>query len=167
MNLTLKEKELAEAALALYKQLKKGMRSRDFQEFDATVAQARKISRKGKIGVTKFDLVNKMAELKERDGKNLLHLSAAIAAKEDDTRFFIRLLDLHFPLYTPDLELCFPAFYITGVKTDSKFASCYNALVMQGFDLNCPNRDSVSFLEYLFMNTPSERFDLNKVKSIL
>lgn len=40
-----------------------------------------------------------MAELRERDGKNLLHLAAAIACNEDDTRYFIRLLDLHFPMY--------------------------------------------------------------------
>ena len=108
-----------------------------------------------------------MAELKERDGKNLLHLAAGIAAKEDDTRFFIRLLDLHFPLYTPDLDFVFPAFLIVGVKTDSKFASCFNALVLQGFDLNHPNKDNITFLEYLFLKTPSECFDLNKVKSIL
>lgn len=91
--------------------------------------------------MTKFCLVNKVADLREKDGKNLLHLTAAIAANDDDTRYFIRLLDMHFPLYDMDNELAFPAFYTVNVKSDSKFSSTYNALCMQGFDLNYPNSD--------------------------
>jgi len=55
------------------------------------------MAKSGKLGRTKYCLVNKVAELREKDGKTLLHLAAAIAALEDDTRFFIRLLDMHFP----------------------------------------------------------------------
>jgi hypothetical protein len=80
--------------------------------------------------MTKFCLVNKVAELREKDGKNLLHLAAAIAANEDDTRYFIRLLDLHFPQYDMDNELRFPAFYIADVANDSKFSSTYNAMML-------------------------------------
>jgi hypothetical protein len=80
--------------------------------------------------MTKFCLVNKVADLHEKDGKNLLHLTAAIAGSEDDTRFLIRLLDMHFPLYDMDNELHFPAFYTVTVKSDSKFSSTYNAMCM-------------------------------------
>jgi len=50
-------------------------------------------------------LINKLADLKVDDGKNLLHLAAGIAAQEseeDNTRYFKRLLDLRFPLYNMD-----------------------------------------------------------------
>jgi hypothetical protein len=54
------------------------------------------------VGRTPLCLINKLADLKEIDGKNLLHLAAGIAAKEDDHRYFIRLLDLKFPPYGID-----------------------------------------------------------------
>ena len=73
------------------------------------------------------------------DGKNMLHLAALIAAKEDDTRFFVRLLDLKFPLYSEDDHMNFPPFYISQVKNDSKFLTSYYALIGAGFDLNYAN----------------------------
>ena len=81
-------------------------------------------------------LINKIADFKEKDGKNILHLAAAIAAKEDDTRFFIRLLDLKIPLYHDDDQLDYPPFLITQVQNDSKFLTSYYALIGAGFDLN-------------------------------
>jgi hypothetical protein len=73
-------------------------------------------------------------------------LAAALAASEQDTRYFVRLLDLHFRLYDPDSELNFPPFLITKVKDSSSFSSVFNALVMANFDINYPNEDSLTFL---------------------
>jgi len=78
------------------------LRKRDYESFDQRLYEARKIAKAAKLGRTSMCLINKIADFKEKDGKNILHLAAAIAAKEDDTRFFIRLLDLKIPLYHDD-----------------------------------------------------------------
>jgi hypothetical protein len=108
--------------------------------------EARKVAKSGKLGRTQYCLVNQVAAVKEKDGKNLLHLAAALAASEQDTRYFVRLLDLHFPLYNTDIEQNFPPFLITKVRDSSSFSSVFNALVIAGFDINYPNEDSLTFL---------------------
>lgn len=108
--------------------------------------------------------MNQVAAVKEKDGKNLLHLAAALAASEQDTRYFVRLLDLNFPLYNMDSEQDFPPFLITKVKDSSSFSSVFNALVIAGFDINYPNEDSLTFLQKLVMEGQPE---MNKMKVIL
>jgi len=44
--------------------------------------EARQVSKSGKLGRTQSCLVNAVAGIKEKDGKNLLHLAAALAAGE-------------------------------------------------------------------------------------
>jgi len=44
--------------------------------------EARKVAKSGKLGRTQNCLINAVAAIKEKDGKNLLHLAAAIAASE-------------------------------------------------------------------------------------
>lgn len=70
-----------------------------------------------------------MAEVTGPDGKNLLHLAAQVSVTDEDTNYFIRLLDLKFPLYTPDTQRNFPAFILTNIKNDSKFLTTYYALI--------------------------------------
>lgn len=111
-NSTKVEKELEEAAYALFSELKRCLRKRDFKSFENVVIEARRISKAKKVGRTPQCLINKVADLKEHDGKNLLHLAAGIAANEDDPRFFVRLLDLKFPLYSADNDYDFPAFLL-------------------------------------------------------
>jgi len=100
----------------------------------------------GKLGRTPLCLINKVADLKEYDGKNLLHLAAGIAAKENDPRFFVRLLDLRFPLYSADNNLDYPSFILCSMQNDSKFLTAYYALIDANFDLNFPNSDGLTFL---------------------
>jgi len=88
--------------LALYSELKRCLRKRDFETFEVRLLEARKLAKEKKLGRTSMCLINKIADLHEMDGKNMLHLAALIAAKEDDTRFFVRLLDLKFPVYSED-----------------------------------------------------------------
>lgn len=140
------EKELEEAAYALFSELKRCLRARDFKQFEVVVVEARKISKASKLGRTPLCLINKVADIKEHDGKNLCHLAAMVAASEDDPRFFVRLLDLRFPLYSADQNLDYPAFILCGIQNDSKFLTCYYALIDAGFDLNLPNSDGVTFL---------------------
>ena len=85
------------------------------------------------------EVVEMLAENKEADEKNILHLAAQYAAQNDDTRFFIKLLELNFPLYHEDADCNFPAFYIAHVPTDSKFCSVFNALRAANFDLSREN----------------------------
>jgi hypothetical protein len=103
-------------------------------------------------------LINKLADLKVDDGKNLLHLAAGIAAQEseeDNTRYFKRLLDLRFPLYNMDSKQDFPPFLICGIKNDSEFLTSYYALIDAGFDLNYPNSDGLTFLQKLLITCPN------------
>ena len=62
------------------------------------------------------ELMKGLANYKEADGKNILHVAAAYAAQNDDTRFFISLLGLGFPLYNEDNDHNFPAFLIADVS---------------------------------------------------
>jgi hypothetical protein len=96
------EKELEEAANALFHELKRCLNARDFKQFETVVVEARRISKAAKLGRTPLCLINKVADIREQDGRNLLHLAALVASTEEDTRFFIRLLDLRFPLYSED-----------------------------------------------------------------
>ena len=98
------------------------------------------------------------------DGKNMLHLAALIAAKEDDTRFFVRLLDLKFPLYSQDDQMNFPPFFIAQVTNDSKFLTSYYALIGAGFDLNFPNEDGMTFLQTLLI---TGEISMNKIHGII
>lgn len=127
--------------------LKRCLRDRDFKTFETEVVAARKISKLGKVGRTPYCLINRLADIKEIDNKNLLHLAAGIAANEDDPRFFVRLLDLRFPLYSADIDLNYPAFLLCSMKSESKFLSSYYALTGAGFDLNFPNPDGLTFLQ--------------------
>ena len=95
--------------------LKRCLRDRDFKTFENEVVAARKISKLGKVGRTPYCLINRLADIKEIDKKNLLHLAAGIAANEDDPRFFVRLLDLRFPLYSADVDLNYPAFLLCSI----------------------------------------------------
>lgn len=83
----------------------------------------------------------------EPNGQNLLHMAAQIAVSEEDTTFFIRLLDLKFPLYHADNESNYPSFMLTEVKNDSKFLTSYYALLESDFDLNHPNAEGLTFLQ--------------------
>lgn len=94
------EKELEEASYALYTELKRCLRDRDFKAFETVVGEARKISKT--LGKSPLCLINKVADICESDGKNISHLAAIIAVQEEDPRFFIRLLELRFPLYSAD-----------------------------------------------------------------
>ena len=156
---------MEEAAYALFSELKRCLRSRDFKQFEVVVVEARKISKAGKIGRTPACLINKVADIKEHDGKNLLHLAAMIACSEDDPRFFIRLLDLRFPLHSVDQNLDYPAFILCGIENDQKFLTCYYALIEAGFDLNLPNPDGMTFLQKLIIT--GEYLSMNKVNGII
>lgn len=117
------------------------------------------------LGRTPNCLINKVADLKEHDGKNLLHLAAGIAAFEDDTRFFIRLLDLRFPLYSADNNLDYPAYLLCYIKNDSKFLTTYYALIDAGFDLNFPNADGFTFLQKLIIE--GKYLSITKIEGII
>ena len=123
------------------------MTARDFKQFETVVVEARRISKAAKLGRTPLCLINKVGDIKEEQhGRNLLHLAALVASSEEDTRFFIRLLDLRFPLYSEDHNLDYPAFILCGIQNDSKFLTCYYALIDAGFDLNLGNSDGVTLL---------------------
>ena len=72
-------------------------------------------------------------------GYNLLHQAAEIAVTTEDCSFFVRLLDLRFPLYHETFAHEFPAFLLTEIKNDCKFLTCYSALQQIGFDPNFEN----------------------------
>ena len=168
-NSTKKEKELQEAAFALYSELKRNMRDRNLTQFEQTVKQARKVAKTNKIGRTQLCLINALADLKEHDGKNLLHLAASIAAhdsKDDTTRYFKKLIDdLRFPLYHLDDNNDYPPFLLCGVKPDAEFLTCYYAMIDAGFDLNYPNPDGLTFLQKLVITAPN--LTLQKITGIL
>lgn len=63
-----------------------------------------------------------------------------------------------------DDDLNFPAFYITRVRDSSSFSSVFNALVHNGFDINYPNKDNLTFLQKLIIEGEP---DLNKINAIL
>lgn len=159
------EKELEEAAYALFLELKRCLRERNFKDFEQVVVEARRISKMAKLGRTPLCLINKVADIKEHDGKNLLHLAAGIAAYEDETRFFVRLLDLRFPLYSADTNLDYPPFLLCSVKNDSKFLTSYYALIDAGFDLNFPNSDGLTFLQKLIIT--GEHLSMTKIEGII
>ena len=159
------DKELDEAAYALFSELKRQLRARDFKQFETVVIEARRIAKTRKIGRTPLCLINRVADLKEHDGKNLLHLTAGIAASENDPRFFMRLIDLKFPLYSADENNDFPAFIISQVSNDSKFLTSYYALIDAGFDLNFPNADGITFLQKLVIY--SDHLTLAKIEGII
>jgi hypothetical protein len=156
--------EVDNAALALYSELKRCLRKRDFESFEQRLSEARKIAKAAKLGRTSRCLINKMADLHEADGKTMLHLAALIAAKEDDTRFFVRLLDLKFPVYTEDDQMNLAPFFITQVENDSKFLTSYYALIGMSFDLNYPNKDGMTFLQTLLI---TGEISMNKIQGII
>ena len=90
------------------------------------------------------------ANHKESDGKNILHTAAIYAAQNDDTRFFISLLGLSFPLYHEDDDKNFPAFLIADVSTDSKFSSAFNALLEVSFDVNRESSGEETFMTKVY-----------------
>lgn len=106
-----------------------------------------------------------MADFAEPDGKNLLHLAAQIAVAEEDTSFFVRLLDLKFPLYHADSQKNYPAFILTDIKNDSKFLTSYYAMLESGFDLNYPNKEGLTFLQKQIIN--SESLSMNRITGIV
>ena len=119
-------------------ELKKHIKKKKFTEFNKTVQQAKQII---EVNTTQNpdELVETLANHQESDGKNILHTAAIYAAQNDDTRFFISLLGLGFPLYHEDNDHNFPAFLIADVSDDSKFCSSYNALLEAKFDLKREN----------------------------
>lgn len=81
-------------------------------------------------------------------------MAANLAAGYDDTNYFIRLVELGFPLYDIDQKNDIPAFLITEVKNDNKFISSFHALLQAGFDINHQvegEEDSYTFLEKLLL----------------
>ena len=63
-----------------------------------------------------------------------------------ETRYFMALIRLKFPLYGEDHQLRFPAFIISELKSDDTFSFCLSALMKSGFDPNKENDDDESFL---------------------
>ena len=110
------------------------------------------------------ELVETLANYQESDGKNILHMAAAYAAQNDDTRFFISLLSLNFPLYHEDSNHNFPAFLIVEVKNDSKFNNCYVSLLEAKFDLNRENSEDETFLTKV---CKSSQVSENKMQGII
>ena len=136
-----------------YLKPKKNGQKPKYQEFDKTVEELKMIIQATKDGSSKNEIVEKLAENKEADGKNLLHLAAQYAAEHDNSNFFIKLLELNFPLYHEDDDKNFPAFYIVDVKTDSHFCSMFNALREANFDLSRENTIDETFLTKLIKST--------------
>ena len=132
---------------------KKNGKKPNYQEFDKTVEDLKTLIKHTKDETAKKEIVEKLAELKEADGKNLLHLAAQYAAEHDNSNFFIKLLELNFPLYHEDENKNFPAFYIVDVKTDSHFCSMFNALREANFDLSCESTGEETFLTKLIKST--------------
>ncbi len=62
-----------------------------------------------------------------------MHEAAEVAITEHDIRYFVRLLDLQFPLYEPDTKNQLAPFMISLVEEMSDFKSCFMALVNSGF----------------------------------
>lgn len=91
-------------------------------------------------------------------------MAALYAAQNDDTRFFISLLGLNFPLYHEDNDHNFPAFYIANVKTDSKFCSSFNALLEAKFDLTHENTEDETFLTKV---CKSPQVSVDKIQGII
>ena len=110
------------------------------------------------------DLIKTCAGHKESDGKNLLHIAAAHAAQNDDTRFFISLLGLNFPLYHEDNDHNFPAFLIVDVANDSKFSSAFNALLELSFDVN---RESTVEETFMTKVCKSPHVSTNRIQGII
>ena len=86
-----------------------------------------------------------LASHSDSEGRNLLH-DAALAALDDETRYFNTLLRLKFPLYGEDANLDFAAFYICQARTDPIFTNCLVALIQARFDVNRENDDNETFV---------------------
>jgi len=101
---------------------------------------------------------------------NLLHDAALTACETNDIKFFVRLLDLNFPLYTKNKNNDFPSFLLVNIKQDSKFLIAYQALLEQDYDLLKRNYDELDhydgtcFLEKFFSEGA---ISVNKVNGLL
>ena len=85
--------------------------------------------------------MDKLAELKDNRGRNLLHEAATKAVDKDDARFLSSLLKLGFPLYEEDGRGELAPFIVAKIRSDGVFLEALVALIKAGFDL-C--RSSVS-----------------------
>ena len=74
--------------------------------------------------------MGQIAEFTDGDGRNLFHEAAHICLEEgNETRYFMALLRVKFPLYAEDSELRTPAFIINEVRNDDTFLFCLSALM--------------------------------------
>lgn len=72
--------------------------------------------------------MERVAEIKNESGGNLLHQAAELLVRNEDTElFFVRLLDLNFPLYSENSKGETAASILTRVKNDSKFLTAFYA----------------------------------------
>lgn len=104
-----------------------------------------------------------MAGHQDSEGRNLLH-DAAHAVLEGDTRFFMSLMRMEFPMYHEDASLNFAAFTLCNVKDDSTFINCMNALIRNGFDINKENDDNETFLQRLCLSPLASQ---NRIEALL
>ena len=91
-----------------------------------------------------MSLIKQLAQICERKTKNnLLHQAALVACETGDYFYFVRLLDLNFPLYTMNAEKQFPSYLIVQIQVDSSFLISYYALCEKGFDLTHKSHDEL------------------------
>lgn len=109
----------------------------NLKAFREAIAVVKEILNRGDLP----NFLEKLASLKESNSeRNLLHVAAAYACKEDDSRFFNALLALDFPMYFEDREGDFGAFLIADIRGDGVFLEAFKALERAGFDLTKASR---------------------------
>lgn len=156
--------ELKQKVMNLHGELVKHMDERDYPSFDEAIKRAKTFCDSGKLPFCYHDLANQLADL-EIDGKNLLHMAAEVVVTDENTMYFVRLIDMKFPLYHTDCNGDFPTFILTNIKNDQKFATSYYALIDKGFNLNYPNPEGLTFLQKLLMT--SNTLTMGKINAIL
>lgn len=107
--------------------------------------------RQSRIPCKREDFMAAIAEHTDSENRNLLH-DAALAAVQDDTRFFLALLRLGFPLYAEDVNLDTPGFIICSASNESTFQTCFQALMARKMDVNRENDDDESFVQRLCLS---------------
>ena len=132
-------------AATLYIEMKKSLKTRNLQTFSEGATIIKKMLKEGKLPCSGEEFLKTLASHSDSEGRNLLH-EAALAALDDEPRFFNTLLRLKFPLYGEDTNLDFAGFYICMARTDAIFSNCLGALAHARFDVNKENDDNETFL---------------------
>ena len=135
----------------------------NLKAFKEAIAVVKEILQRGELP----GFLEKLATLKDQTlERNLLHVAAAYACKEDDARFFTSLLNLGFPLYGEDRQGDFAGFLIADIRGDGVFLEAFDALTQVGFDFAKKTKPprSQTFISRLYQ---SNYVSVQKMKAML